>query len=427
MANQTYIRYGEPDYPTNLNLDPDDFTPGKGYWMVQNVVDDCEIDIVGAEYEGAVSQADRFESEVLQKPVGDYRGVNMMANPYPYTYDWRETYITDGSESKTIIEVAAANWVHGYAAVWDEVDQQFITIKYLGSTEPFEIEAWKGFLFEQKDPSKDIQIQFTPRWMWSEGGGGLDVDEIIWELQLPVVTVDGDYRDEYNLAGVSSLSSDEYDMLDAPEYTPYNTSYVQLFFSHYEWEMGAELFTYDYRSTDFSEPKSWDFTVGIYNLPNRQFVLSWPNISGIDTDYHFSLDDLTNGINIADMREVSDYTFAGGSSSVEAVYFRLTVDYTETSVEPVTELVEKDFGLISTYPNPFNSQIHITFKLPSSQMVNLIVYDILGREAATLAQGVLATGMHTAIWNAHSKASGIYFLHLEYGGEVVNRKILLLK
>jgi glycosidase len=99
------------------------------------------------------------------------------------------------------------------------------------------------------------------------------------------------------------------------------------------------------------------------------------------------------------------------------------------------ERVPAEFALEQNYPNPFNPATTIRFSLPAAADVSLTVFDVLGREVASLAIGRRAAGVHTAVWdgrNAEGNAvgSGIYFYRLSVNGgtnSVLVRKMGLLK
>ena len=73
-------------------------------------------------------------------------------------------------------------------------------------------------------------------------------------------------------------------------------------------------------------------------------------------------------------------------------------------------------ALASNYPNPFTHATTIEYALPASGPVRLAVYDALGREVATLAQGVQQAGRHTAVFDGTSLPSGVYMYRLEAAG-----------
>jgi hypothetical protein len=86
------------------------------------------------------------------------------------------------------------------------------------------------------------------------------------------------------------------------------------------------------------------------------------------------------------------------------------------------------FSLDQNYPNPFNPTTSIEFTLPRDGMVILKVYDITGREVATLVDEELESGVyHHAIFNASGFASGIYIARIEMGGEILARRMVLVK
>ncbi len=70
------------------------------------------------------------------------------------------------------------------------------------------------------------------------------------------------------------------------------------------------------------------------------------------------------------------------------------------------------FFLSQNYPNPFNPSTDISFTLPSKSLVTLKVFDIMGREVATLFNGELSAGNHNQRWNAANMSSGVYFYRL---------------
>jgi hypothetical protein len=85
------------------------------------------------------------------------------------------------------------------------------------------------------------------------------------------------------------------------------------------------------------------------------------------------------------------------------------------------------FTLEQNYPNPFNPETTISYQLPAFSNVVLKVYDLHGREAATLVNEKKAAGKHSVTWNASSMSSGVYFYRLRAGGFSETKKLLLLK
>ncbi|MCK9212307.1 MAG: T9SS type A sorting domain-containing protein [Ignavibacteriaceae bacterium] len=89
--------------------------------------------------------------------------------------------------------------------------------------------------------------------------------------------------------------------------------------------------------------------------------------------------------------------------------------------------VVNSFNLAQNYPNPFNPSTKITYSLQNPELVTLRVFDVLGREVATLVNQYQTTGNHTVSFNASSLASGMYFYKLEAGSFQNLKKMMLLK
>ncbi len=97
-----------------------------------------------------------------------------------------------------------------------------------------------------------------------------------------------------------------------------------------------------------------------------------------------------------------------------------------TSVEDNGQL-PRDFSLNQNYPNPFNPSTSIKYTLPQNVKVSLKVYDILGKEVATLIDENQNSGVHEFNFNASNLASGMYIYTLRAGDFVSSKKMMLLK
>ena len=82
------------------------------------------------------------------------------------------------------------------------------------------------------------------------------------------------------------------------------------------------------------------------------------------------------------------------------------------TVREIRGNVPSDFQLYQNYPNPFNPETRIKFAVSASGPVSLKVYDVLGREVATLVNEELRTGAYEATWDASRFPSGVYMVRL---------------
>jgi hypothetical protein len=71
------------------------------------------------------------------------------------------------------------------------------------------------------------------------------------------------------------------------------------------------------------------------------------------------------------------------------------------------------FGLAQNYPNPFNPTTKIEFQIPTQAFVQLKVFDLLGREVATLVNEELTPGSYDRVFDGSGLASGIYLIRLK--------------
>ncbi len=92
-----------------------------------------------------------------------------------------------------------------------------------------------------------------------------------------------------------------------------------------------------------------------------------------------------------------------------------------------TEEIPAQFELAQNYPNPFNPQTTINFSVPVASDVEIKVYDMSGREVATLADRFFSAGKHQVEWNAQTFASGVYVYRMTVGDFVATQQMTLVK
>jgi len=102
-------------------------------------------------------------------------------------------------------------------------------------------------------------------------------------------------------------------------------------------------------------------------------------------------------------------------------------DTITVSVQDVVRDVPLRIALEQNYPNPFNPTTTIPFDLPAASRVHLRVYDLLGREVATVLDQDLSPGSYLVRFDAAGLASGVYLYRLEAGRGLLQRKMLLLR
>lgn len=163
-----------------------------------------------------------------------------------------------------------------------------------------------------------------------------------------------------------------------------------------EWDFGIEIF--------YIADSCVSFKIGDYPTPGKAFGLTVRgNYLYLADYYYFEIFDCSQALSVEN------------PPAVNAPY---------------------SFNLLSCYPNPFNNSTTITFDLPAAGEIELKVYDISGREAASLVTGHWSLGEHSVVWDAEGCASGVYFIKLsavscqlsaKNGGQSSVKKVVLLK
>jgi hypothetical protein len=117
--------------------------------------------------------------------------------------------------------------------------------------------------------------------------------------------------------------------------------------------------------------------------------------------------------------------FMGTYPAVGQSQFTLSVYGTLAAVED--DVLPERLTLHSAYPNPFNPSTLIRFDLSNADMVSLDIFDIAGKQVASLISEYMIPGSHQINWNPGNLSSGLYLVNLVVGTETFNQKITFIK
>jgi hypothetical protein len=113
--------------------------------------------------------------------------------------------------------------------------------------------------------------------------------------------------------------------------------------------------------------------------------------------------------------------------SADTLYFEKLTGGFESEGDKFT-IIESEAFQISSYPNPFNSSVALRCELADASQIELKIFDISGREVASIVNGQWSTGEHSVVWEAEGMPSGIYFAKLIVDSRwSMVQKLLLLK
>ena len=86
-----------------------------------------------------------------------------------------------------------------------------------------------------------------------------------------------------------------------------------------------------------------------------------------------------------------------------------------------------EFALHQNYPNPFNPRTNISYSIPVSGRIDILIFDVLGNEIENASKYHSQAGDYDFSWNAENYPSGVYFYKLKYGKFSETKKMILLK
>lgn len=136
----------------------------------------------------------------------------------------------------------------------------------------------------------------------------------------------------------------------------------------------------------------------------------------------------SHNMDIADFDNDGDLDIFGANWEGRKVdLWNNTLIVTGTELAPLSPLEHGSPGLLQNYPNPFTPSTVIVYQLSAAGEVKLGVYDILGREVATLVNQWQTPGRYAVTFDAHGLASGLYTYRIGAGNFAATRKLMLIK
>lgn len=261
----------------------------------------------------------------------------------------------------------------------------------------------------------------------------------VWAIQIKARCQEA--RDENNFAGLAAAAKTTWDALDLSE-PPAIGEYVAVDFPHEDWAERADRYTTDFRpENSANDGHVWEMAVRS-NIPDRVNLAFEPLADGLPEVQIYLVDESAQ---IAqDLRTNSRYTLLPLAAAKEKRLKLVAgpakfVEKTVADLAPIPDV----FELSQNYPNPFwseatsrfagNPETAIRFGLPQTSRVTLKVFDLAGREVATLvANEEFPAGRHQRLWNGRDQqgrqvGSGVYFYRLVAGSFTKTMKLTLLR
>lgn len=125
--------------------------------------------------------------------------------------------------------------------------------------------------------------------------------------------------------------------------------------------------------------------------------------------------------------EILEFNIFNKALSSDEILFLYNKGSVPTSVDGGMSMHPKEFSLLQNFPNPFNPETKISFDLPKESQVKIKVYDMLGREIATLLDEIKPAGRHFVQFDGAKFSNGVYVYRMDAGNQVFSKKMILLK
>ena len=157
------------------------------------------------------------------------------------------------------------------------------------------------------------------------------------------------------------------------------------------------------------------------------------NITYIDISYMDLIENMTeNNTTFATIEWTVDVTDGIDTVTADNAPFSLNVDGSDALSSLVEKLIPEVFALHQNYPNPFNPVTTLQYDLPEDALVNITIYDMMGRQVKTLINGSQTAGYKTIQWDATNNfgepvSAGLYLYTIEAGEFRQTKKMILLK
>ncbi|MBL7960547.1 fibronectin type III domain-containing protein, partial [bacterium] len=312
-------------------------------------------------------------------------------------------------------------WPYSFGAAISNRDQSKIGRVWLrngknGWEESTELKPFTGYMIYNKTAG-DLVLGNVLSWSLSAGKS--QASEFVWSAQFQAVA--GDYKDAFNVIGVSALSSDEWDDLD--ERAPISVGQgVNVYF-----QSSGKMLAYDIRDANIGH--EWNMAVE-NSTKNDKTILQW-DVANLPQQFNLILYDITHNKKINALDASSGYEFRNDRPTSFKV-FAGSADWVEQNVQQLEKELPQTFALHQNYPNPFNPTTRIAFDVAQSGNVKIKIYNVLGQEVATVVNRYYETGRYNIEWNGRDDmgrqlSSGVYIYRLETGKVSRVKKMLLVK
>ncbi|MEZ4763527.1 MAG: T9SS type A sorting domain-containing protein [Calditrichia bacterium] len=383
------------------------FEPGNAFWIYLR--NDAQGSV-------ASTSPDFPESRVLPTEPYNYTlqpGWNQVGNPFTVPVNWSQV----SADLKDSLAVYA--WDNGWGSLakksgWTpQIQQDFAMAPFNGYAIFNPTGAAMTLTF---DPLAATESNRLPK--------ELAANE--WQLQL---IAEGERTFDVNVIGMRNDALPTRDALDFRNPTPVARDFVSLQFHRPEWQSRYQDFCSDFRPVD-ADGQIWYFDLRSSNRVSDFFV---NGVESLPAGFRLQLVDRKYN-NIIELTSESIVRLRDLDASENNRFALLagTPAFIEAQSGAIEMIQPESYALLSNYPNPFNPETYIRYRLSAPGNVELAIFNILGQQVVTLVDREQPAGFYEIRWDGRNSfgqetASGVYIYRLKVNDFVDSFKMIKLK
>jgi hypothetical protein len=322
-----------------------------------------------------------------------HNGWNIISNPFEITADW-----TSVQEFNGITES-----IHDFNGNYST---------------PNAMETYKGYYFFNATNLNELFIPYFPPENLPKKGNELnDIDQIV-----TVELIESDTVRSEILFGSSKEAKSGYDKNDRYS-PPGDFAQFHLFAFNEDIETEYKALQRDIRS----EISNQVYDIEVKTPKSKSFQLKIDfNRKNLSGNFVYLVDQNSNYHKIDEGDEIPLKSSSERNKMMILIGDQAFID------SHVSELLPDRYNLAQNYPNPFNPETTIKYSIPvgvnsESTIVNVKIFDVLGREVETIVNEIQNPGNYEVEWNAVYQSSGVYFYTLTAGDFKETKKMVLLR
>ncbi|MCK6621613.1 MAG: choice-of-anchor D domain-containing protein [Calditrichaceae bacterium] len=392
------------------------FLPGNAFWLYLR--DDNQ---------GSIPTRIIDFPEMRTTPVDSYtvtlqEGWNQLGSPYAFDVTWNQVvsdfkdslqvYRYEGGTDFTLLTTGG-----GFEKVgWTPLVNANFTIS-----------PWTGYAVYNK-AGRSVRLIFYPQ-LPASGAPLLAKspgEESGWQLQM---VAESALNYAISVVGMHGQAKPGRDYLDYSNPPVMGDEYVSMYFRHPEWNPTRADFCSDFRPLN-SQGEVWYFNI---NSSGRIVDFRLRNLENLPANFRVVLFDAKyrNRYHLSEGQRVSLRDLSPGEDN-RFVLLVGTDSFIEAESGNVVLMQPSDHALLENYPNPFNPETYIRYRLASSAKVSLKIYNLLGQEVASLVDEFQPAGFYEVRWDGRARsggeaASGVYFFTINAGEFTRTQKMILLR